>query len=64
MRYLVELEPGVWLTWWTGDMGRTPDKERSAIFHTKDDAERAIRTVRWYRSFPDAKVVETGEGRP
>jgi hypothetical protein len=63
MRYIVELEPGVWLAPWTGDPGRTVKMEHAAIFHTDEDAKKAIRQARRYRLFPDAKVVETGEGR-
>ena len=56
IRYIVELEPGVWLAPWDGDPGRTLKRKNAQEFGKKG-AVVALDNARKHRSFNNAKVV-------
>ena len=56
MRYIVELEEGVWLASITGDPGRTIAKEYACRYATEKTAKHALEEARRYRPFKDAKI--------
>jgi hypothetical protein len=56
-RFIVELEPGVWLAWWPGDPGRTLSRCDAKDYRSVVAAERALNEVRKYRPFAQARVV-------
>lgn len=55
-RYIVELEPSVWLADTEGDPGRTLVWGNAKLFGTEEAAENAIAEARKFRSFPNAAV--------
>lgn len=57
MRYLVELEDGVWLAPWDGDPGRTLVKSSAQSFSDIVHALVALEDARQYREFVDARVI-------
>lgn len=61
MKYIVQLEKGIWVAEWEGDPGRTHNKKSAAEFISKSDAEFALRKAREYRDYKDATVIEVNE---
>ena len=57
VRFIVELEPGVWTAEWSGDPGRTLVRNNAKRFKSKRSARTAINSARRYRVFENAKVV-------
>lgn len=58
MRYVVQLEPGVWLAPWRGNPGRT-DVEAGAIrFRSRARAEMALDEARSLYPFTGAQIIE------
>ena len=58
MKWIVQLEPGVWIAPWSGDPGRTLRRESASRFASRGFAGRALRYARRYRPFAAAKVEE------
>lgn len=56
-RYIVELEPGVWLAEWAGDPGRTSDRASAKVYMTVDDAIRGKARARRFRPLRNARIV-------
>lgn len=56
IRWVVELEPGVWLAPWDGDPGRTPDREAAKRFLRRSVAEEALKEARKHRDFKNAEI--------
>jgi len=61
MKYIVELETGVWLAPWDGDPGRTTVKENAKRFDERLDALRAGEDAWKYRPFQWWKIREVEE---
>ncbi len=61
--WIVQLEPGVWLSPWHGDPGRTTDHERAVRFLTFTAAETALERAREYRPFEHASILPVPEKR-
>jgi hypothetical protein len=61
MKFIVELETGVWLAPWDGDPGRTTVKENAKRFDTRYFAGRAGEDAQEYRSFFGWRVCEVEE---
>lgn len=61
MRYIVELEPGVWLAPWSGDPGRTLVKKEARRFKSRGEATQWMGWAKTFRPFPHARVVEVEE---
>lgn len=59
-RYIVELEPGVWLAWWPGDPGRTLSRRDAKDYRSESVATKALQEARKYRPFAQARVVPIG----
>lgn len=55
-RWIVELEPGVWLAPWAGDPGRTCCQGSAMVFRTEAAARRALSRARAWRPFLAALV--------
>lgn len=58
MKYIVELEQGVWIAKWDGDPGRTVVKDYAKVFTDKKKAKIALEKCREYRLFTDAIIKE------
>ena len=58
MKYIAELEKGVWIAPWSGDPGRTLKKENAKIFNLKSTSWRAIELAQKIRPFKKAKVIK------
>jgi len=56
--YIAELEPGIWIAPWSGDLSRTVLKGNAKIFNRKSTAWRAIEKAQTMRPFKHAKIVE------
>lgn len=56
-RYLVELEPGVWLAPWSGDPGRTLIRDAAIAAGNRAEAARWLARARTFRPFLDAVIV-------
>ena len=54
--FVVELEPGVWISRIQGDPGRTLKIENAEKYAFRDHAIAALRRAREYRPFTDAAV--------
>ncbi|HJX82308.1 MAG TPA: hypothetical protein VJ248_09770 [Candidatus Udaeobacter sp.] len=61
MKFIVELEPGVWLAPWNGDPGRTTVKENAKRFDIRYFARIAGEEAQKYRSFFGWRVCEVEE---
>ena len=61
-RYIVQLEPGVWLAPWRGDPGRTLVQSSALTFPTRAGAALAIQCARDFRPLLTAKIVEVQGG--
>ena len=59
IRFVVELEPGVWLSEAPGDPGRAL-KEYNATYYSARGAIAALSDARRYRSFEHAKIIPAG----
>lgn len=57
-RYIVQLEPGVWLAPWDGDPGRTTVEAGALRLRSHSRAEMALDEARAYRPFLAAQIVE------
>lgn len=58
-KYIVLLEPGVWLTPYQDDpCGRTLFEASARRYARRSAAVRALTRARWYRPFPDAQILE------
>lgn len=57
MKYLVEIEPGVWLANWQGDPGRTLLQSSARKYKSERAAKYAIARARRYSKFEEARVV-------
>lgn len=55
-RFIVRLEPGVWIAPWKGDPGRTLVRASAKQFPTERSARRALSKARRFREFPKATV--------
>lgn len=55
--YIVELEPGVWLTSWNGAPGRTIKKDRAKQFANYVCAEYGLKRARECCPFENAKIL-------
>jgi hypothetical protein len=64
MRYIVELEPGVWIAPWTGDPGRTLVEKNARKYSRRQDAKGALTQARKFRPFPHARIVEVDDDCP
>ena len=58
MRYIVELEQGVWLADVDGDPGRTVIKKNAARFISISQAQTKLEDARIFRKLPHAKIIE------
>ncbi len=56
MKWIIQLEPGVWLAPWDGDPGRTLCRENADCFTSRVFAGIALVCAREYRPFTAAKV--------
>lgn len=56
-RYIVELEPGVYIAPWHGDPGRTLKVDSAAKFNTPRLAKVVLRQARLYRPFENAEII-------
>ena len=56
-RYIVQLEPGVWVAPWEGDPGRTVRIENAKRFRSEKIANEALNAARLYRPFKSAKLI-------
>ena len=56
-RWVVELEPGVWLAAWDGDPGRTLVRGNALTFHDQRGARAALHLAREYRPFARARIT-------
>lgn len=56
-RYIVELEPGVWLAPWKGDPGRTLVESSARRYPNHRAAETALSFARSLRPFPSARIL-------
>lgn len=61
MKYIVELEPHVFLAPWKGDPGRTLVERQAKRYPSVSSATFALAHARKYRNFPDAAVCEVKE---
>ncbi len=61
MKFLVELEPGVFIAPWAGDPGRTLIKASASRFDTKEQASAAIDRASDYREWRAPAVVPVDE---
>ena len=57
-RYIVELEPGVWLARGQGDPCRTVVKESARRYGRWQDARVGLRWAEKYRPFKNAQIIE------
>ena len=57
-RYIVCLEPGVWVAPWSGDPGRTLVQQNAQRFKRRSTAQQALNRARKYRPFPFAVIEE------
>ena len=57
-RYIVLLEPGVWIAPWVGDPGRTLVKDNAERFDFVEDARTALAGARAWHPFLGAKIEE------
>ena len=57
-RWIVEIEPEVWLAQWRGDPGRTLQLASAKRFRTLEAATLALAKARKYRQFLGAKILE------
>ena len=58
MKYIVCLEPGVWLATWEGDPGRTLIKRSAKQFGSMVSATHALARARKFRDFSKAEIEE------
>ena len=62
MKYIIELEPGVYIAPWTGDPGRTMKIENALDFASPLMAEKVMKRVLSeecpHRHYKNAKVIE------
>jgi hypothetical protein len=57
MKYIVELEKGVWIASWEGDPGRTLVEENARKFPSLRSAQNGLKRARVYRPFLKAKIL-------
>ena len=57
MPYIVNLEPGVWLTKGEGDPPRTLSSYNAVHFISRRAAEKALKKAREFRPFPNAYLA-------
>jgi len=57
-KYIIELEPGVWIADWDGDPGRTKIKENAKVFESRKKAECMLNNCRIYREFNNAIIIK------
>ena len=62
MKYIVELEKGVWVAPWSGCLGRTIVLENAKTFTSIKSAKTALTKARQFRPFLNATVREQKEG--
>lgn len=55
--WIVELEPGVWLAEWSGDPGRTTQREYAKEYSSEAAAINARARARRLRKLPNARLV-------
>ena len=55
--FIVELEPGVWLSWGAGDPPRTLVESNAVVFLSEADALESLKVARFWRPFDKAMVV-------
>lgn len=55
IRWVIELEKGVWIAQWDGDPGRTLVEENAQRFFLKSEAEKALEKARNFRPFKNAR---------
>ncbi len=58
-RWIVEIEPGVWLAQWRGDPGRTLQLANAKRFRSLESATHALAKARKYSDFLNARIIET-----
>lgn len=58
MKYIVCIEPRVWLAKWAGDPGRTLVKESAHCYKDISAATYALARARRFRDFPDAQIEQ------
>ncbi len=56
-KYIVQLEPGVWLAPWYGDPGRTLVEASARVYSTERGAKIAAGRAVRFRKFPKIKVI-------
>jgi len=61
MKYIVELEPGVFICETDGDPGRTLVRKNAQVFKDMRAAGRALTAAREYRPFANASFTGAGE---
>ena len=57
MNYIVELQPGCWLTDEESDPGRTLKKIHAQRYETQREAADALEIARQYRPFTEARIL-------
>jgi hypothetical protein len=61
MKYIVELEKGIWLATQGGDLRITIMEVNAQLFDTLEAAEQGLAMARKHYPFVDAKILEVAE---
>lgn len=61
MKYIVELESGVWIADTDGDPGRTLVESHAKTFTSLAEASKSLMDARNYRTFENASIRYIGE---
>ena len=62
--YVVEVDPGCWLSPVDGDPGRTLVLDNAELFPTRKDADEALGFARKLRKFPNAWIIKVELSKP
>lgn len=57
MPFIVEIEAGCWLADWSGDPGRTINRDHAKVYLTARSAKSALTAARRNRKLPFAKII-------
>jgi hypothetical protein len=57
IEFLVQLEEGCWIAYWSGDPGRTMSLGLAKPFETPQAAAGSLRYAKRFRKFENAKIV-------
>ena len=58
MKYIVEIEEGLFLAKWSGDPGRTLIEKSARRYKDVSAATYALARARRFRDFPDARICQ------